>query len=611
MQSNTTADLKGICGDSTDRVFAIGTSGTILTYSGTSWVTTTLGSSTTYYNIATIPAVNTSTGAIEANFYAVGSGGAVAFYNGSTWTLSNTGSTADLQAVWGLDSSTLFTAGSLGNIFKIADATWVSMTYLFEGSVGTIWGSENSGTGRQLYLMGSEGRVHYRRDCVHISQWAKDHNSCTATDSWLADYFQVPSFADIFSSWGYPIYVRPNILLVGEKGTVYLFEPNYNKLTSFDSITENDLIGVWGLSYSTTTNDTRVFAVGHKGTIIYYDGTDWTSMVSGTQENLQAVWGASIDDFFAAGNAGTILHYDGTGWTAMQSGTTKNLRGLWGSDATNVYAIGQSGTILHYDGNSWTPMQSSTSQDLNSIYGISTDTIFAAGSGIILKYDGSIWQQIPVDKSSVFWKDVWGGPSGDFFFVGINGEILEYTAEDDDTTTTTTTPAGSTTTTTPGGSTTTTTVPGSGPAMPQDPYPADNSTNIAVTVTLQWTAEDAESQNLTFDVYLGTVQEPELAAQAISTQYYTPEGLEPNTKYYWKIVARNQRGVTTTGPLWKFTTRSGQTCLASSLIKNETILMALRNVRDNILSKTSVGRWIIGGYYGRVRGEGLRVKREG
>jgi hypothetical protein len=49
---------------------------------------------------------------------------------------------------------------------------------------------------------------------------------------------------------------------------------------------------------------------------------------------------------------GTILHYDGTQWSTMESGTSVNLFDVWGRSSTDIYAVGED-TILHYDGIQW------------------------------------------------------------------------------------------------------------------------------------------------------------------------------------------------------------------------------------------------------------------
>ena len=46
------------------------------------------------------------------------------------------------------------------------------------------------------------------------------------------------------------------------------------------------------------------------------------------------------------------------GWTSMTSGTTEELNGVWGSSGSDVFAVGYDGLILHYNGSSWTSMTS-------------------------------------------------------------------------------------------------------------------------------------------------------------------------------------------------------------------------------------------------------------
>lgn len=55
---------------------------------------------------------------------------------------------------------------------------------------------------------------------------------------------------------------------------------------------------------------------------------------------LRGVWGASGSDVFAVGEVGTIIHYDGSVWTSMDSGTTENLKAVWGSSGSDVFAVG-------------------------------------------------------------------------------------------------------------------------------------------------------------------------------------------------------------------------------------------------------------------------------
>jgi len=190
----------------------------------------------------------------------------------------------------------------------------------------------------------------------------------------------------------------------------------------------NDLFGIWGNSSN------NVFAVGGAGTIRHYDGSDWTTMYSGTSYNLYGVWGISPSDVFAVGYSGTILHYDGTNWSSMSSSFTRDFYGIWGSSSNDVFAVGSAGTILHYyngsDGLKWYSMTSGTIKQLNSVWGSAPNDIFAVGNaGTILHYyngsDGLKWYSMTSGTTQYLW-GVWGSSSNDVFAVGSAGTILHY-----------------------------------------------------------------------------------------------------------------------------------------------------------------------------------------
>ncbi len=93
-------------------------------------------------------------------------------------------------------------------------------------------------------------------------------------------------------------------------------------------------------------------------------------------------------------------------------------------------------------------------------------------------------------------------------------------------------------------------IAGSGIAFPASPVPADEAIDVSVTASLAWTAGD-----LTYAVYLDTVNPPVTAvAVDLTTATFNPEPLTYNQTYYWKIVATDNTGALTSGPVWSFTT---------------------------------------------------------
>ena len=93
------------------------------------------------------------------------------------------------------------------------------------------------------------------------------------------------------------------------------------------------------------------------------------------------------------------------------------------------------------------------------------------------------------------------------------------------------------------------------PNVPSDPTPANGSTNILLNTTLSWTGGDPDvGDTVTYDVYFGNTSSPPLVSINQSATTYNPGALMMNTTYYWQIIARDNHGATTPGPLWSFTT---------------------------------------------------------
>ena len=100
------------------------------------------------------------------------------------------------------------------------------------------------------------------------------------------------------------------------------------------------------------------------------------------------------------------------------------------------------------------------------------------------------------------------------------------------------------------------------PNTPSNPTPSDCGTGILVkNADLTWTSGDPDPEDtVAYDVYFGNNSTPPLretigpypATQLPIT--YDPGTLVNDVTYFWKIVARDNHGVTREGPLWYFTT---------------------------------------------------------
>ena len=95
------------------------------------------------------------------------------------------------------------------------------------------------------------------------------------------------------------------------------------------------------------------------------------------------------------------------------------------------------------------------------------------------------------------------------------------------------------------------------PYEPNTPSPTHGATNVPLNAILSWVGDDPNpGDTVTYDVYFDTVSPPTKKASNQSATTYTPSSLTLTTKYYWKIVAWDNLGASTVGPIWDFTTKT-------------------------------------------------------
>jgi len=87
------------------------------------------------------------------------------------------------------------------------------------------------------------------------------------------------------------------------------------------------------------------------------------------------------------------------------------------------------------------------------------------------------------------------------------------------------------------------------PYQPSNPNPANGSTDVSVNVDLNWIGGDPDGDQVT-----GKSSLPPQVTWNQSGTVYDPGILEFETTYYWRIVAWDDSGESTEGPIWSFTT---------------------------------------------------------
>ncbi|KYK21601.1 hypothetical protein AYK21_00675 [Thermoplasmatales archaeon SG8-52-2] len=98
-------------------------------------------------------------------------------------------------------------------------------------------------------------------------------------------------------------------------------------------------------------------------------------------------------------------------------------------------------------------------------------------------------------------------------------------------------------------------VPNNPPYRPRNQYPLNGEIDVRPDADLRWKCTDPDGDELVYDVYLGITNPPPLFASDVPENVFDPGLLEFETKYYWYIVSKDNRGGTNNSMIWNFTTK--------------------------------------------------------
>ena len=101
---------------------------------------------------------------------------------------------------------------------------------------------------------------------------------------------------------------------------------------------------------------------------------------------------------------------------------------------------------------------------------------------------------------------------------------------------------------------TTGSAPNNPPEQPSNPDPINGSFNLELFVDLSWISSDSDNDEIVYDVYLeANDQDPDILVSddQQDTTFFT-EKLQYKTTYYWQIIAKDEHGASSPGPIWHF-----------------------------------------------------------
>jgi hypothetical protein len=395
--------------------------------------------------------------------WAVGDSGTIMSWNGHEWSLVQSPTTVNLYSVlfpdtsnpndgWIVGQTDTFTAGVFPTILHWDGVAWVRLDTSdglswAGGQVGDLWSlsflSPSDG-----WAVGAPGIVAPVTNIVHWSgMWG-------AGGSWTWK-----KSSDVASTF-YSVQVRSNTAtpvggyavggIFGVSGAIQYWDgANWNvysgsvpsaALRSISMLSSIDAWAVGDPPVATPTNPT----------IIRLSGTTWGGPMSVSAlgiRNLYSILALDTNNAIAVGTLGgvggtDIIRFTTPSWTPVSSPATVDLFSICRvPGSSDIWAVGLGGTILRNMAGTWRVLTSPVGAgnmavpppvpppNLESVHFTASNDGWAVGdSGTIMKYDGTTWsiyQTGPIVPNNLY--SVFTISPIDGWAVGANGAILRLT----------------------------------------------------------------------------------------------------------------------------------------------------------------------------------------
>ncbi len=186
---------------------------------------------------------------------------------------------------------------------------------------------------------------------------------------------------------------------IGDAGTILRYDGDHWRRSNTPT-TEADAL------FDIALTDAGGWAVGQRfnsvsqtfeGLILHLQDGTWSEIPVHDIDPLNAVTLASPDDGWAVGDAGTILRYDGAEWTVQDTRTNVDLYDV-AFAGDEVWAVSAMGIMLHWSDDNFEIKQVTYNLTLNAIQFAAPDAGWSVGQdGTILRYEGGRWSLAQVD----------------------------------------------------------------------------------------------------------------------------------------------------------------------------------------------------------------------
>ncbi|MFY0574673.1 WD40/YVTN/BNR-like repeat-containing protein [Cystobacter fuscus] len=175
----------------------------------------------------------------------------------------------------------------------------------------------------------------------------------------------------------------------------------------------------------------QAYAVGLRGTVLQWNGGQWSAAGAPTSLDLHAVTLAEGGGW-AVGEGGTLLSLkDGTWSLYGTSPTAAQLTGVSSTSARSAMAVGQEGAqryTLVWDGAQWTKFATGapdSNSTVSDVFMLADGTAFAAQDSMIMRWKGTDWEQLTLPTTTAL-QSVWAPSANEAFGVGSSGVLMRW-----------------------------------------------------------------------------------------------------------------------------------------------------------------------------------------
>ncbi len=403
--SPTENDLFGVSGEG-KTVVAVGASGTVLRWDGTRWSLLDAPAEVNLYGVGVIG---------PNDFYVAGAGGALYRFQDGTWIAEATGVTYDLFGVHASLAGGVFAVGAYGTLIELRGGHWVqSQVALPTSSLRGVWRSPDG----RIFVVGTRGAISVYDGLTWKIQVTNDPSDPPR------DLYAVTGFSgdEVFAvgdrgailayngkKWTLMTIAGPYNVAADLRGVAGILNPDGSRtvfaagldsraLRLEEKVWHDHPLGVTGdLNAVTVLPDGTVVAVGARGLILRQREGRFSTVVSGTENDLRAVAGRIV-----AGDAGTVLRLEEEGASPVAVPASDDWSDVW-EVAGVTFLVGARGTLVRMD--------ASGPQVLSALQGVplravceTGGAVFAAGdSGRMFVDEGTGFHPVATGTFSTLW----------------------------------------------------------------------------------------------------------------------------------------------------------------------------------------------------------------